>query len=408
MIEVLLWLIAIPVAATLLAFTVRRIILMIAALYIQGRSQAKEVDAFGPGRLPDVLILVACRDEVAMIPDLCRALSQLDYPRESLNIVLIDDASTDGTGRVMEEVAVWPGWNVLRFSANMGKARALNSALDRFPFGEIIYTFDADHRPDSQALRQAVRYFDAPGVAAMTGFTRVLNPLASLSAFYSTVESYTNQLVTIRGKDRLGLAPALLGSNCGYRRETLMAFGGFRDGALSEDSDLTVTFHKAGYKTRFAPDAISYQQVPQSLDGYLKQHIRWGRGLNDVAKSHRAEFMMDRRLSLALRLELLLFTAGYLDRVALMSAVFLMFIAYFVSSTLVLFLLGVTLLSLLAPLAQIAALFFKERMDMAMWVRLPLIPVFFLFDIFAALRATLETLLDQPRLWTKTQREELP
>jgi len=406
MIAVLLWLIAAPVAAILLVFTLRRIIFMFAIL--QTASQDNQAVASDPGRLPHVLILVPCRDEVEMIPDLCRSLSQLDYPRERLKVVLIDDASTDGTGRVMEQIAVWPGWHVLKFSPNMGKARALNVALDQFPFGEIIYVLDADHRPDSQALRQAVRYFEAPAVAAMTGFTRVSNPLASLSAFYSTVESYTNQLVTIRGKDRLGLAPSLLGSNCGYRRETLLAFGGFRAGALSEDSDLTVTFHRAGYITRFAPDAISYQQVPQSLDGYLKQHIRWGRGLNDVAKSHRAAFLMDRKLSLPLRLELLLFTAGYLDRLALMSAVFLLFVAYFVSSTLVLFLLGVTLLSLLTPLAQIAALFFKERMDMAMWIRLPLVPVFFIFDIFAALRAMSETLLNRPRLWTKTRREEIP
>ena len=90
----------------------------------------------------------------------------------------------------------------------------------------------------------------------------------------------------MRAKDRLELAPALLGSNCAYRRQPLMACGGFRDGALSEDSDLTVTFYREGYRVRFMEDAVSYQQVPQSLDGYIKQHIRWGRGLNDVARVH--------------------------------------------------------------------------------------------------------------------------
>jgi cellulose synthase/poly-beta-1,6-N-acetylglucosamine synthase-like glycosyltransferase len=143
------------------------------------------------------------------------------------------------------------------------------------------------------------------------------------------------------------------------------------------------------------------------VNGYLKQHIRWGRGLNDVAKVHTARILTDRKLNLPLRLELLLFTAGYLDRLALMSAVLLTIIAYFYSTGLFFLLLGIILLSLLMPLIQILALFIKERFDLAMWKRLPWIPVFFLLDIFAAIRAMLDTLLNQPRLWTKTQREEL-
>jgi hypothetical protein len=143
------------------------------------------------------------------------------------------------------------------------------------------------------------------------------------------------------------------------------------------------------------------------VDGYLKQHIRWGRGLNDVAKVHSREILTDPRLSLPLRLELLLFTAGYLDRLALMGAVLIVLIAFFINTALFYTLLGIVVLSLLMPFAQIAVLFLKERMEMAMWIRLPLIPVFFALDIFAAVRAMLDTLLNQPHLWTKTQREEI-
>jgi hypothetical protein len=59
------------------------------------------------------------------------------------------------------------------------------------------------------------------------------------------------------------------------------------------------------------------------------------------------------------------------------------------------------------PLVQIVVLFGKERMNAAMWLRVPLIPLFFLLDIFAAIRSMLDTLLNQPRLWIKTQREEI-
>ncbi len=404
--QTLLLTIAIPITAILLVFTFRRILFTLAIL--PASDPASEHPKPDHGCLPEVLILVPCRDEQSVIPGLCQALAQLDYPRERFQVVLIDDASTDGTGLVMEQQAAErPGWHVLPFSSNVGKARALNIALDRFPSGEVVYIFDADHRPDPQALRRGVQYFFAPGVAAVTGFTQIINPLVSPSAFYSTVESYTNQLVTMRAKDRLGLAPALLGSNCAYRRELLVALGGFRNGAFSEDSDLTITFYRAGYRIRFAHDAISSQQVPQSMDGYLKQHIRWGRGLNDVAKVHAWKILTDRELPLPLRVELLLFAAGYLDRLALLSALLITTLSYFLGSALVLPLLAVILLSLVTPLGQIVALFLKERMDRAMWVRLPLIPVFFALDIFAAIRSMLETLSNQPRLWSKTQREEI-
>ena len=406
MFQTLLLLICIPIVVILLLFTARRMIFTLAILSAPNKDT--QSPSGGPVHLPQILILVPCRDESSMIPDLCQVLSRLDYPAENVQVVLIDDGSTDKTGLLMEqEAASRAGWHVLRFPSSMGKASAMNTALARFSFGEIVYILDADHRPDGDVLRRAVPYFYAPRVAAVTGFTQVLNPLASPSAFYSTVESYTNQLITMRAKDRLGLAPALLGSNCAYRRQSLMACGGFRDGAFSEDSDLTVTFYQAGYRIRFAEDMNSYQQVPQSVNGYLRQHIRWGRGLNDVAKGHSWEILRDQKLDLPLRLELLLFTAGYLDRLALISAVLLMILSYLIGSTLFPLVLGIILLSLATPLAQIVALFLKERMSMAMWIRLPFIPVFFALDIFAAVRSMLDTLLNQPRLWTKTQREEI-
>jgi len=147
--------------------------------------------------------------------------------------------------------------------------------------------------------------------------------------------------------------------------------------------------------------------VPQSVDGYLRQHIRWGRGLNDVAKVHAWKILTDQKLTLPLRVELLLFSAGYLDRLALLSALLIMVFSYLLGSAIVLPLFGFILFSLATPLSQIVALFLKERMGMAMWIRLPLIPVFFALDIFAAIRSMLETLLNQPRSWSKTQREEI-
>ena len=400
--QLLAKLFSIPVITVLLIFNLRRLIFTFTIL--SSRTDNKEKYPVVQEYLPEVLILIPCRDEVEMIPDLCRTLIQVDYPREKYQVVLIDDGSTDGTGESMQELASQrPGWNVLSLPRNTGKSSALNAALAQFPFGEIIYIFDADHRPDSEVIQRAVRYFEDPKVAGVSGFTKVSNPIASPSAYYSTVESYINQLVTMRAKDRLGLAPALLGSNCGYRRNILIECGGFRKDAFSEDSDLTVAFYNAGYIVRFAEDAVSYQQVPQSIRGYLKQHIRWGRGLNDVAKVHSLDLLRNQKLSLPLRFELLLFTSGYLDRLALTGAGMLAGLSL-ARRNLFYFPYQIVIFALLTPFAQIIALFSIERMHWNMWARLPLVPLFFLLDIYAAARSMLDTLFNPSRVWTKTER----
>jgi cellulose synthase/poly-beta-1,6-N-acetylglucosamine synthase-like glycosyltransferase len=393
-------LLAIPITAVLWIFTIRRIIFTITILFAANRAKASHEQS----ELPTVLILVPCRDEAEMIPGLCQSIAHLDYPVEKYQLVLIDDGSADKTAELMQQQAQdRAGWHVLTLAGNTGKARALNIALAQFPFGEIIYIFDADHRPTPEAITRAVCYFQNEAIAAVSGFTKVLNPLASSSAYYATVESYVNQLITTRAKNHLGLAPPLLGSNCGYRRQALLKCSGFRNGVFAEDFDLTVAFYKSGYRVCFAEEALSYQQVPQSIQGYLKQHIRWGRGINDVARIHGVEILQNRNLALPLRVELLLFTTGYLDRIALVGAVFLAALSS-ISKDRFRFSPRIILFSLLTPLAQIITLFIKEHMPREMWLRLPLIPAFFILDIFAAVRAMLDTLLDRSRLWTKTER----
>src|SRR5207244_1600336 len=91
-----------------------------------------------------------------------------------------------------------------------------------------------------QALRVTIVDDASTDVAGVSGQMRVNNGLESPAAAYSMIESAVNQFVTMRAKDRLNLAPALLGSNCAYRLAALREVSGFRGGALLEDSDLTL------------------------------------------------------------------------------------------------------------------------------------------------------------------------
>lgn len=394
---------ALAVALVLAVYNLRRILFSLTMLFSPGPAKQDDTGST-TWYLPDVLILVPCRDEEKMVPGLCESLAGLDYPPEKRRIVLIDDGSQDQTRAAFEAYSRGKaGWSVLSTPENLGKARALNAAIEKISFGEIIYIYDADHRPQPDSLLRAMRYFQDPRVAGVSGRTIPSNTLASPTAYYSTVESYVHQMITMRAKDRLDLAPALLGSNCGYRRAHLAACGGFRNGALLEDSDLTLAFYQSGYRIRFAEDAVAYHQVPVTVEGYLKQHMRWGRGFNDVSKNYSTRLWKNVSLPGPLQVELFLFSTGYLDRIALMGAAGLSVLSA-IFQPLFYFPRSVLYFALATPFIQILALFFEQRLPIAMWQRLPWIPIFFVLDIYAAVRSSLDTLLNRPRVWSRTER----
>jgi len=435
-IDALTSMLSLAVAAVLLVFNVRRVLFLAVAIAdLAGKRSARVARSSAAGAFqPEVLILAPLRNEAASLPGLVAALLALDYPAERLTIGLIDDASTDSSGADMDVLAAnHPRISVLHNHASRGKADSLNAGLARWPGGEIVAVYDADARPAPGSLQQIIEAFADSSVAAAGGMIRPANGLVTLTASYAAVERLVHQQVTMRAKDRLDLAPAILGSNCAYRRSDLEAAGGFPGGAFLEDSQLTVAFARQGRRTRFLPQAVAFDQVPETLGGYWRQHVRWGRGFVDVAaggsvardvcSAPRFQPVVDTvtpaeagsqsggstRASLptlAQRVELTLFSLGYLDRLALMAGVGLATVRRIsgrrgLADDLLTDMLAV---NVLLPYAQIAAALAAERASPAWWIRLAALPAFFVVDATAAFWSTVLSVSRQPRLWQQTER----
>jgi cellulose synthase/poly-beta-1,6-N-acetylglucosamine synthase-like glycosyltransferase len=379
------------VAGVLLIFTVRRWLFIFAALLPdRARPFGHEADP------PHVLLLTPFRNEAGTLPELLPALAGLEFPTQKLTIVLIDDGSTDGSKNVVQN---WlrgrDNWHLLTLSDNVGKAQALNSALAAFPQGEIVAIYDADERPQPTTLSNLVFSFADKKIGGVSGRRAVSNPLASPAASYTTFEGLVHQWVTMRAKDRLDLAPALLGANCAYRRIALTEVGNFQPGALLEDSDLTLKLVHAGWDIRFESQAVSYHSAPQTVTGYWRQHTRWARGFNEVTKQQARSTLSERQLSWPLRLELLIFSLGYLDRLALLAAAGLVLMHRRHRS----FLSRVIVASLLTPLLQIMTALVIGREPWAMWLRVVWLPFFFILDVAMAATGLWETLKQSPQIW---------
>ncbi len=294
-----------------------------------------------------------------------------------------------------------PHWTYLRLSANGGKAAALNEAIRRHPHNPFLVVYDADERPQPDSLRHLLAGFTDERVGGVTGRRVISNGLKSAAATYATYENLVHQHITCQAKDSLHLYPPLLGSNCAYRLTALDAVGGFRPGATLEDSDLTVRLARAGWQTRYRPQAISTTAAPETLAGYVAQHRRWARGFGDVSSS---EFRVARgggqvaggRLQvsgLLARLELFLFATGYLDRLALAVVMLGWLIQHRRPTHAPRTTHHVISLTLLTPLMQIITALWLEKSAAAYWFRLIILPFFFLLDILTASLGLGESLL---------------
>lgn len=350
---------------------------------------------------PDVLLLVPFRDEAGMLPFLIEALLRLDYPASHLLVVLVDDGSRDGAAALYAPVVEeQPNWRLLRLPRSLGKAAALNAALARFPCGDFVAVYDADDRPSAGALRRLVDGCHPARVAAVSGRRALNNMLVSPTASYVAFENLVHQLITQQAKDRLRLAPAILGSNCLYRRRALEQVGGFRAGALLEDSDLTLRLAGAGWQLRFVPDAVSYHAAPETLAGYWRQHLRWAGGFQDVAQRQILGILGNRALPWSLRLELILFALGYADRLALAEVAALLFIGE-VAGKRTAALRRIMALALTTPLMQVAAALSRARAPRLLWLRLPLLPVYFFLDMAMALSGIARGLFGRLPVWRR-------
>lgn len=369
-------------------FTLRRWLFLFASL----KRNPPEISSSSD--LPQILLIIPLRNEEDRLPALLLHLNDLQYPQDTFRVLFINDGSTDRTETLIQAwLLSHPNAAIFHIPTGAGKAHALNFALEHETFGELIVIFDADERPNPDVLGQLSACFSDPRVGAVNGQRSVENAQESWIASYAAFESLVHQWITMRGKDRLHLHPALLGSNCAYRRCAIVDAGGFTPGLYLEDSDITMRLARKRWQTRFITTAISHHAAPATIQAFWTQHARWAAGFNEVSRLHAWELFTDTRLSPLHRLELALFSSGYLDRVIVLLAAVLSFLGFAPK-----FLTRLLLFHLLTPLIQTAVALKLSRAQRGLWPRLLLLPVFFLLDIGVAVSGVVQALRRAPGL----------
>lgn len=235
---------------------------------------------------PSCTIMIPAHNEATVIEATLRSMLGLVYPADRLKILVINDGSTDETASIVERMAledrrlelmtIPPG------EGGKGKSRALNLGLQKVT-SDVIAVYDADNTPDPDALRHLVAQLTSHSeLGAVLGKFRTVNKHVNLLTRFINIETLSFQSILQAGRWQMHNIATLPGTNYVMWTHLIHSLNGWDEDALTEDSELSIRIYKEGYKIKFIPYAITYEQEPQEWKVWIRQRMRWVRGNNYV------------------------------------------------------------------------------------------------------------------------------
>ncbi|BBE41945.1 glycosyltransferase [Conexivisphaera calida] len=251
------------------------------------RDPDPDPDPPDPSSAPFISVIIPARDEENVVRRTVRALDELRYPRDRMEVIFAEDGSSDGTLEVLQSLASTRDWMRVRHLEGAGsKAAAVNRVL-REARGDLIYVLDADSIPEPDSLSKIAGLY-ASGVRAMAGRYAVANAGESTVSRMVLLEEIAWRFMC-EGRSRLSLpCPPPAGSNYAVDRRLLLEVGGLREGALAEDAMLASSLVAAGVRPAYS-GVVAMVSAPTTLRALFRQRIRWYRGyLEALASSVRS------------------------------------------------------------------------------------------------------------------------
>lgn len=235
---------------------------------------------------PACTILIPAHNEEMVIRRTVESMCRLVYPRDRLKIMVINDGSKDLTRDIVLDLAARDDrivlFDVPEGQGGKGKSRALNLGIRQVD-SEIIAIYDADNTPDPDALRYLVAQLILhPDLGAVLGKFRTVNKNATLLTRFINIETLGFQSMLQAGRWQMHHIATLPGTNFVMRNALIAELGGWDEEALTEDSELSIRIYEHGYRIKYIPYAVTYEQEPQEWAVWIRQRMRWVRGNNYV------------------------------------------------------------------------------------------------------------------------------
>lgn len=376
-------------------------------IFIGIRSKRKQVTtALESEDLPKFSIIVPTKDEEVVIGRCLNGLLNLDYPKDKLQVIIVDGNSSDSTCQICKEYTTkYPQtFSLISEKQSNGKPAALNLAMPSIT-GEIVGVFDADSLPEKDVLKKAAAHLADKQIMAVQGMTISLNEKRNILTRIISVEEKAWYQALLTGREKMQLFVPLNGSCQFVRRTVLEELGGWDESSLTEDVELALRLVEKKHLIKYAPDVRSGQETPNTIGDLVKQRVRWYRGYMETALKYGR--LLDSLNKKTLDAEISL-AGPFMMVVSLLSYINWFFIALFLSqSTPIISLTGViialTAISLISLGVALTASQRPIKLRNLIWI--PSIYVYWLLQIFIAGWAFLKLLFRRKRVWSKTAKK---
>lgn len=234
--------------------------------------------------LPRVAIIVPCFNEESTVAGTLLSLLNLQYPQEKLEIIVVDDGSTDGTLNIAREFLHDPRVRVFA-KENGGKHSAMNYALAHTE-ADLIGCLDADSEAAPDALLNIAPAFENQRIAAVTPGIHVKEPRTTLQHMQKV--EYRLSVFNRFAMAALGSVFITPGPFSIFRASVVKELGGWRYAHSTEDLELALRIQKAGYLIANAPAASIHTATPRTLRALFRQRVRWTYGFLRNAFEYRS------------------------------------------------------------------------------------------------------------------------
>ena len=237
---------------------------------------------------PTVSIVVPAHNEEAVIQKTSKAILNLNYPEDKVEILIFADNCTDRTAELAEAIGNRTEYQkrqfkVIRRTGEGGKSGVLNDAL-KMIHSDYLCVYDADAMPEENALYFLIKKVleDPERYVVSFGRNKTRNAKQNFLTSCINLEIVVTHRIQHCGVWQLFKIGRIPGTNFVIKTAFLKELGGFRSGALTEDTDLSFTILGTGKLIALAHNSEAFQQEPEKLKDYYYQRLRWAKGNYEV------------------------------------------------------------------------------------------------------------------------------
>lgn len=271
--------------AALSAYVFNYLYLAVIGLRHRGRLVPRELPM--PARWPRVTVQLPIYNELYVAGRLVDSAAALDYPRELLEIQILDDSTDETTALLTAKVDEWKlrGLDIVHLHRGQRtgfKAGALADGL-AVAKGELVAIFDADFLPAADFLRRTIPHFDQDGVAFVQARWGHLNREYSLLTFLQSLSLDAHFAIDQLARSSAGHFFNFNGTAGIWRKSAIVDAGGWRSDTLTEDLDLSYRVFLRGWTARYAGEVEAGAELPVSFTAFRRQQHRWARGSMECA-----------------------------------------------------------------------------------------------------------------------------